>query len=119
MGALIDTIIHNFYVPPLIFAVRKNKDNSRVIKYCIDGKQRISSIVGWVALDKWIEQCMYIDAWLLLDSWTMNFHTPTSKPMVRVPTTIMQNRWIGIENTSQVWIYDQGIQWMTINHVHQ
>ncbi|CDH58392.1 hypothetical protein RO3G_11006 [Lichtheimia corymbifera JMRC:FSU:9682] len=47
MGDLIDTIVHNFYVPPLIFAVRKNKDN-RVIRYCIDGKQRISSIVGFM-----------------------------------------------------------------------
>ncbi|KAI7895088.1 uncharacterized protein EV154DRAFT_496921 [Mucor mucedo] len=42
MCALIDSIFENFYVPPLLFAVRKvNNRNTRMV---IDGKQRLTAI---------------------------------------------------------------------------
>ncbi|KZT00089.1 uncharacterized protein LAESUDRAFT_666852 [Laetiporus sulphureus 93-53] len=40
---LIDSILRNFYVPPLIFAVVYREDSSER-RVCIDGKQRLTSI---------------------------------------------------------------------------
>ncbi|OBZ72931.1 hypothetical protein A0H81_07184 [Grifola frondosa] len=40
---LIDSIFRNFYVPPVIFAVKYNDDGSEH-RVCIDGKQRLTSI---------------------------------------------------------------------------
>jgi hypothetical protein len=37
-----DSLMHNFYVPPLILVVRT--ENGRRIKRCIDGKQRLTAV---------------------------------------------------------------------------
>ncbi|KAI9303529.1 hypothetical protein BJ944DRAFT_232092 [Cunninghamella echinulata] len=42
MSMLIDSILNNYYIPPLIFSVRPSAEGN--IRYCIDGKQRLSSI---------------------------------------------------------------------------
>ncbi|CAO3612479.1 unnamed protein product [Cunninghamella blakesleeana] len=42
MTMLIDSAINNYYIPPLIFSVRPTAQGN--IRYCIDGKQRLSSI---------------------------------------------------------------------------
>ncbi|KAG1470478.1 hypothetical protein G6F56_002665 [Rhizopus delemar] len=42
MSALIDSILNNYFIPPLVFAIREVKEkNTRV---CIDGKQRLTAI---------------------------------------------------------------------------
>ncbi|KAG0742515.1 hypothetical protein G6F62_001991 [Rhizopus arrhizus] len=42
MSGLIDSILNNYYIPPLVFAIRElTFKNTRV---CIDGKQRLTSI---------------------------------------------------------------------------
>jgi hypothetical protein len=40
---IIDSIFRNFYIPPVIFAVKVHDDGSET-KTCIDGKQRLTSI---------------------------------------------------------------------------
>ncbi|KAI6046100.1 hypothetical protein EDC04DRAFT_1872864 [Pisolithus marmoratus] len=40
---LIDSIFRNFYIPPIIFAVQKD-DDGEVVRVCVDGKQRLTSI---------------------------------------------------------------------------
>ncbi|CAJ0833268.1 11846_t:CDS:2, partial [Entrophospora sp. SA101] len=40
---LIDSILNNFYVPPIIFSCKK-LDNKKWIRVCIDGKQRLTAI---------------------------------------------------------------------------
>ncbi|KAH9059637.1 hypothetical protein EDB87DRAFT_751505 [Lactarius vividus] len=40
---LIDSVIRNYYIPPLIFAVSTSQDGSET-RICIDGKQRLTSI---------------------------------------------------------------------------
>ncbi|KAL0945177.1 hypothetical protein HGRIS_004328 [Hohenbuehelia grisea] len=40
---IIDSIFRNFYIPPIIFAVKQYKDGGEA-KTCIDGKQRLTSI---------------------------------------------------------------------------
>ncbi|KAF9078618.1 hypothetical protein BDP27DRAFT_1252376 [Rhodocollybia butyracea] len=40
---LIDSILRNFYIPPIIFAVKVYEDGTES-KTCIDGKQRLTSI---------------------------------------------------------------------------
>ncbi|KAI0667568.1 hypothetical protein C8Q78DRAFT_1105555 [Trametes maxima] len=40
---LIDSLLRNFYIPPVIFAVKTHDDGSET-RTCIDGKQRLTSI---------------------------------------------------------------------------
>ncbi|PPR06444.1 hypothetical protein CVT24_002602, partial [Panaeolus cyanescens] len=40
---IIDSVFRNFYIPPIIFAVKTHNDGSET-KICIDGKQRLTSI---------------------------------------------------------------------------
>ncbi|KAI9275617.1 hypothetical protein BDA99DRAFT_495967 [Phascolomyces articulosus] len=47
MCALIDSIMNNYYIPPVVFAVRKVADG-RVVRVCIDGKQRLTSILRFM-----------------------------------------------------------------------
>ncbi|TBU56099.1 hypothetical protein BD310DRAFT_932136 [Dichomitus squalens] len=42
-SGLIDSILRNFYIPPVIFAVTHNEDGTQR-RTCIDGKQRLTSI---------------------------------------------------------------------------
>ncbi|TFK75833.1 hypothetical protein BDN72DRAFT_831277 [Pluteus cervinus] len=40
---LIDSVFRNFYIPPVVFAVRKDEEGEE-IRICVDGKQRLTSI---------------------------------------------------------------------------
>ena len=40
---IIDSLFHNFYVPPVIFALVKDEDGEDT-RVCVDGKQRLTSI---------------------------------------------------------------------------
>lgn len=40
---LINSVFHNFYIPPVIFAVHKD-DEGEDVRVCVDGKQRLTSI---------------------------------------------------------------------------
>ncbi|CAG8558115.1 13309_t:CDS:2 [Dentiscutata heterogama] len=44
---LIDSILKNYYIPPIIFSCKKVDDN-RMIRKCIDGKQRLTSISRFI-----------------------------------------------------------------------
>ena len=44
---IIDSLFHNFYVPPVIFAVMRDEDGEEV-RVCVDGKQRLTSIVKFL-----------------------------------------------------------------------
>ncbi|KAA1476804.1 hypothetical protein DENSPDRAFT_843892 [Dentipellis sp. KUC8613] len=44
---IIDSIYHNFYVPPVIFAVVTGDDGEEV-RICVDGKQRLTSIQKFI-----------------------------------------------------------------------
>jgi Protein of unknown function DUF262 len=44
---IIDSLYHNFYVPPVIFAVMRDEDGEEV-RICVDGKQRLTSIVKFL-----------------------------------------------------------------------
>ncbi|KAF7724629.1 hypothetical protein EC973_000873 [Apophysomyces ossiformis] len=43
MCTLIDSVMNNYYIPPLVFANRED-DDGRIIRFCIDGKQRLTAI---------------------------------------------------------------------------
>ena len=36
--ALIDSILRNYYVPPIVFAIQRDEDGEE-IRVCVDGKQ--------------------------------------------------------------------------------
>ncbi|KAG6866449.1 hypothetical protein C0991_003967 [Blastosporella zonata] len=43
--ALIHSIFHNFYIPPIVFAVHPAEDDPNdEVRVCVDGKQRLTSI---------------------------------------------------------------------------
>ena len=44
---IIDSLFHNFYVPPVIFALMRDEDGEEV-RVCVDGKQRLTSIVKFL-----------------------------------------------------------------------
>ncbi|SAM04912.1 hypothetical protein [Absidia glauca] len=44
MSMLIDSLMKKYYIPPLLFAVRID-DNGERVRVCIDGKQRLTSIL--------------------------------------------------------------------------
>lgn len=44
---IIDSLYHNFYIPPVIFAVMRDEDDEEV-RVCVDGKQRLTSIVKFL-----------------------------------------------------------------------
>ena len=44
---IIDSLFHNFYVPPVIFAVMRDEEGEEV-RVCVDGKQRLTSIVKFL-----------------------------------------------------------------------
>jgi hypothetical protein len=44
---IIDSLYHNFYVPPVIFALMRDEDGEEV-RVCVDGKQRLTSIVKFL-----------------------------------------------------------------------
>ncbi|CAG8513370.1 1874_t:CDS:2 [Ambispora leptoticha] len=44
---LIDSVLNNFYIPPIIFSCKKLDDN-RFMRVCIDGKQRLISIKRFI-----------------------------------------------------------------------
>ena len=60
---IIDSLFHNFYVPPVIFAVMQDEDGEEV-RVCVDGKQRLTSIVkfldGHVCTPLYILLAMYV-----------------------------------------------------------
>ncbi|KAH9034821.1 hypothetical protein EDB85DRAFT_1863556 [Lactarius pseudohatsudake] len=44
---IVDSLFHNFYVPPVIFAVMLDEEGEEV-RVCVDGKQRLTSIVKFL-----------------------------------------------------------------------
>jgi uncharacterized protein with ParB-like and HNH nuclease domain len=44
---IIDSLYHNFYIPPVIFAILEDDDGEE-IRICVDGKQRLTSIVKFL-----------------------------------------------------------------------
>jgi uncharacterized protein with ParB-like and HNH nuclease domain len=44
---IIDSLFHNFYIPPVIFAITQDEDGEE-IRICVDGKQRLTSIVRFL-----------------------------------------------------------------------
>ncbi|EAU84845.2 hypothetical protein CC1G_00364 [Coprinopsis cinerea okayama7 len=45
---LIDSIFRNFYIPPLVFAVKYSEELEGNIWVCVDGKQRLTSIMRFM-----------------------------------------------------------------------
>ncbi|KAF9005166.1 hypothetical protein BDQ17DRAFT_381249 [Cyathus striatus] len=46
-GNLIDSIMHNYYIPPVVFATKMSEDGE-TFRVCIDGKQRLTSILRFM-----------------------------------------------------------------------
>ena len=42
--AIIDSLFHNYYVPPVVFAISKDPVDGYETRLCVDGKQRLTSI---------------------------------------------------------------------------
>jgi len=42
--AIIDSIFHNYYIPPVVFAVSRDPIDGYDTRVCVDGKQRLTSI---------------------------------------------------------------------------
>ncbi|KAF2446890.1 hypothetical protein P171DRAFT_482961 [Karstenula rhodostoma CBS 690.94] len=48
MSQLIDSLMENYYIPPIIFNRQTNKETGEPILVCVDGKQRLSSVQAFV-----------------------------------------------------------------------
>jgi hypothetical protein len=44
---IVDSLFHNFYVPPIILAVMRDEEGDE-IRICVDGRQRLTSIVRFL-----------------------------------------------------------------------
>lgn len=44
---LVDSLYHNYYVPPIVFAIVLDEDGEEV-RRCVDGKQRLTSIQKFI-----------------------------------------------------------------------
>jgi Protein of unknown function DUF262 len=42
--AIIDSLFHNYYVPPVVFAISRDPIDGVETRLCVDGKQRLTSI---------------------------------------------------------------------------
>ena len=42
--AIIDSLFHNYYIPPVVFAISKDPIDGYETRLCVDGKQRLTSI---------------------------------------------------------------------------
>ena len=42
--AIVDSLFHNYYVPPVVFAISKDPVDGYETRLCVDGKQRLTSI---------------------------------------------------------------------------
>ena len=42
--AIIDSLFHNYYVPPVVFAIANDPIDGVETRLCVDGKQRLTSI---------------------------------------------------------------------------
>ncbi|KAI0290352.1 hypothetical protein BC826DRAFT_1106481 [Russula brevipes] len=42
--AIIDSLFHNYYVPPVVFAIARDPVDGAETRQCVDGKQRLTSI---------------------------------------------------------------------------
>jgi hypothetical protein len=42
--AIIDSLFHNYYIPPVVFAISKDPEDGFETRLCVDGKQRLTSI---------------------------------------------------------------------------
>jgi hypothetical protein len=88
MERLIDSLMHNFYIPPIIFgalvvvdevpvltraraAVKRDNDGGE-IKVCIDGKQRLTSLQQ--SVPRPVPCTPHADAALRPGSWTIRSH---------------------------------------------
>jgi hypothetical protein len=49
--AIIDSLFHNYYVPPVIFAIAKDPIDGVETRLCVDGKQRLRGIQNRVVQD--------------------------------------------------------------------
>ncbi|CAB4404778.1 unnamed protein product [Rhizophagus irregularis] len=45
---LIDSVLNNYYIPPVIFSCKILDDNRRWVRVCIDGKQRLTAIKNFM-----------------------------------------------------------------------
>ncbi|KAF8063460.1 hypothetical protein FPV67DRAFT_1672482 [Lyophyllum atratum] len=85
-GYLIDSLMHNYAVFPLIFAVRPRPEDGREIMVCIDGKQRIT------AIQKFMEnQIPYRDSQLNRELWYDK--PPDNKPAKNVISPAQRQRF--------------------------
>lgn len=48
MSQLIDSLMENFYIPPIIFNRQRCKETNKTMLVCVDGKQRLSSVQAFV-----------------------------------------------------------------------
>ncbi|KAK7470566.1 hypothetical protein VKT23_001990 [Stygiomarasmius scandens] len=60
---LIESLLRNFYIPPVVFAVQQDEDGE-TLRVCVDGKQRLTSILqfldGQLAFkDQWGQSWWY------------------------------------------------------------
>lgn len=44
---LVDSLYHNYYVPPIVFAIVEDEEGEDV-RRCVDGKQRLTSIQKFI-----------------------------------------------------------------------
>lgn len=47
-SALIKSLLQNYPVPPVYFSVRHDQATGRIIRVCLDGKQRLTSIQKFI-----------------------------------------------------------------------
>lgn len=46
---LIDSMYRGFYIPPVVFSVHWDTASQAKVRLCVDGKQRLTAIMGFVS----------------------------------------------------------------------
>jgi len=46
---LIDSMYRGFYIPPVVFSVHWDTSSQAKVRLCVDGKQRLTAISGFVS----------------------------------------------------------------------
>ena len=46
---LIDSMYRGFYIPPVVFSVHWDTSAEAKVRHCVDGKQRLTAISGFVS----------------------------------------------------------------------
>ena len=86
---LIDSMYRGFYIPPVVFSVHWDTTSQAKVRLCVDGKQRLTAISGFVA------GRVCILAFSLTQPCTLT--SPSFRSHVRISTSVVKPGHTGVD----------------------